>query len=182
MVANYEDLLRCKPKSRASKKEVAQEENKYKPSDKQAEVKILKSKVEAPKTKGIIIKSPARDQIQTPPSPVIGKGKGKVVDLPPPPKRPHLEAIPKHGRPSTTPKLGEKMEKISTQQCLLLNKNVGASGAAMAVDLGTRMAKTCSALSAEVWEHFKTDEHNALLDLGIVSSVVVSTHSLSLVL
>lgn len=61
-------------------------------------------------------------------------------------------------------------------------KNTGASGAAMAVELGTRMAKACSALRAEVWEHFKTYEPHVLLDLGIVSSVVVSTHSLSFVL
>ena len=175
-------MLCRKPKSRASKKEVAQEENKYKPSDKQAEVKILKSKVEAPKTKGITIRSPSRDQIQAPPTPVVGKGKGKVVDLPPPSKKPRLEIIPEQRRLISAPELGDKMEKLNTQQCLVLNKNAGASGLAMEVDLGARVAKFRNILCVELWERFETDEPSAIIDLGIISSVVVSTHPLSLVL
>ena len=89
--------------------------------------------------------------------------------------------IPKQGRLSYSPDLRDKMD-INTQQRMLLNKNVGASGAAMAVDLGNRMSKACSALNVELWESFKTDEPSTLLDLGIMSSIVVSTHSLSLVL
>ena len=70
---------------------------------------------------------------------------------------------------------------INTQQRMLLDKNAGASGAAMAVDLGARMAKSCNALGSVVWDHLKTNDPNVLLNLGLVSSVVVSTHSLGLV-
>ena len=51
----------------------------------------------------------------------------------------------------------------------------------MEVDLGAKIVKSCNALGSEVWPHFKTNDPNALLDPGLVSSVFVSTHSLGLV-
>ena len=51
----------------------------------------------------------------------------------------------------------------------------------MAVDLDARITKAYNAHGSEVWGHFKNDDPDSFLDLGIVLSVVVSTHPLSLV-
>lgn len=56
----------------------------------------------------------------------------------------------------------------------MLNKNAGTSGLAMTVDLGARVAKGFNALGSKVWDHFKNDDPDALVDIDIVSSIVVS--------
>lgn len=75
-----------------------------------------KSKFEVPKTKGIVIGYLSRDQNPTLLAFVIGKGKGKLVELHRPLKKKSLESFLEHERPRITPELGDKMDKLNTQQ------------------------------------------------------------------
>lgn len=107
---------------------------------------------------------------------MVGKGKEVMVQSSRPLKNQRLEPIPEQRRLISTPELGDRMEKLNTQQCLVLHKNAGASGQAMAVDLGARVAQSCNLISGDLWEHFKRDEPTALLELSLMSSVVVSIY------
>ena len=106
MVRHYKDLALQKPKSSRAKKSVPEEVKKRKAPVEQTKEKTpsleleapkkleVSKKPEAPEDKGIIIWSPPREQIKTPPTPVIGKGKQVMVEPPRPLKKQKLTPIP----------------------------------------------------------------------------------------
>ena len=76
----------------------------------------------------------------------------------------------------------ETRREMDIQQCLSVHENASASGQAMAADLVGRMVQSLNLAGDDLWERFKTDDPLALLELGLVSSVVVSIHPLNFML
>lgn len=123
----------------------------------------VSKKLEAPKLKGIVIESPPREQIKTPPAPVDGKGKGKLVEPARPLKKQRLGPILEQRQLFSTTELTDKMEKLDLQNYLLLHKKAGASGQAMSIDLLARMVQSSNLISADLWDRFKTKSPSLFL-------------------
>lgn len=71
---------------------------------------------------------------------------------------------------------------MDIQQCLSVRENVGASRQAMEPDLVGRIVQSLNLNGGDLWESFKTDDPIALLELGLMSSVMVITHPLNFIL
>ena len=71
---------------------------------------------------------------------------------------------------------------MDTREHLSLSSNTGATGQAMAIDLMTRVARSLSTVSSNLWEQFKDSDTNAQLELEIHSHVMVYIYFLHFVL
>lgn len=91
-----------------------------------------------------------------------------------PSKRQKLTPIPEQ-RPLTPNIEKENWREFNSQLHLRLHPNAGASGTTMVADFGKIMVDSCSALTSDVWKHFKTDHPSSLLNFGLMSSIIVST-------
>ena len=105
-----------------------------------------------------------------------GKGKKVLVEPPRPPKRqkrgpeplssPLDPAIPQH-------------RELNTQLKMKLHLNAGDSGTAMVEDYTRFLVEGCSQIAPDVWDRFKSDQSGGLLNLGLMSSLIVSISLLS---
>ena len=59
-----------------------------------------------------------------------------------------------------------------------LHLNAGDSGTAMVEDYAKFLAEGYSSIAPEVWDRFKSDQIGGLLNLGLMSSLIVSISSL----
>ena len=90
MVAYYEDILHRKSRETCTKRGTREEKNNiptYKSQEKSLTPRLevpkkhdVSRKLEALKWKGVIIGSPLQDKSPTPPAPVLGKEKEKMVE------------------------------------------------------------------------------------------------------
>ena len=55
-----------------------------------------------------------------------------------------------------------------------LHLNAGDSGAAMVEDYTRFLVEGCSQIAPDVWDRFKSDQSGGLLNLGLMSSLIVS--------
>lgn len=106
-------------------------------------------KPEAPKLKGIVFKSPAQEQIDAPPAPVEGKGKGEVVELPCPSIKQNLIPLLEQRQMIPDPEVITRKE-VDLQQHLSLYENAGASGQAIAVDMMSWMAQSLNVVGIDL--------------------------------
>ena len=55
-----------------------------------------------------------------------------------------------------------------------LHLNAGDSGTAMVEDYTRFLVEGCNQISPDVWDRFKSDQSGGLLNLGLMSSLIVS--------
>ena len=115
------------------------------------------------------------------PAPVEGKGKGKLEEPSRPPKRQKLTPVREQRQVIPDPEVITWRE-VDTREHLSLSINAGATGQAMCIDLMTRVARSLTTVSSDLWEHFKDNDTNAQLELGIHSHVVVCIYLLHFLL
>lgn len=135
-------------------------------------------RVGAPKEKRVAFREPVPLSNLSPKSAHGDKGKGKLVDTPPP-KKLKSTAVPgpKQMVPhQTTPSRPE----ADFSHHLSLDEQAGSRVCATAHEAMTKMANSLNIVNGEVWDRFNNEDVPSLLELGIRTQSVVSLISVEL--
>lgn len=129
-------------------------------------------KTGAPKEKGVAFKEPVPPNQPKPTVPSGDKGKGKLVETPPPKKhKPTLVSDPMQVVPH---KPTSSRPKAEFTQRLSLDEKAGSRGLSMALEAMKKIANAMNIVIGEVWDRLNTEEVPSLLDLGVCTQAVVS--------
>lgn len=120
--------------------------------------------------KGITINEPT-SQPPALPAPVKGIGKKVLVESPRLPKK---QKRGTEHEPSLLDPVPRKPREVKTQFHMKLHPNAEDFGTAVVVGYSKFLVEGCSAIAPEVWDRFKSNQTGALLNFGLMSSLVVS--------
>lgn len=186
----YKDILRKRSRTSHSKKNSREEKTKTPAKDKshtpELEISLheheipkdpeVPTQLDAPKLKGVVFKEPT-SQPKSLPAPVEGKGKGVFVEPPRPFKKQKFTPVCEQRQAIPDPEVITRRE-VDTRENLSLSNNAGATGQEMAVDLMTRVARSLSTVSSNLWEQFKDSDTHAQVELEIHFHIVVCIYLL----
>ena len=90
-----------------------------------------------------------------------------MVEVPPP--------LKKQNRGPEQPPIPLKARELKTQVHMRLHPDAGDSGTAMVADYVKFLVEGCSSIAPKVWGRFKANHIGGLVNLGLMSSLVVSS-------
>ena len=129
-------------------------------------------KIGAPKEKGVAFKEPVPPSQPKPTVPTGDKGKGRLVETPPPKK---LKATPVPEPMQVVPhKPSSSRPEAEFAHHLSLDEHAGPRGLSMALEAMKKIGNAMNIVNGEVWDRLNTEEVPSLLDLGVCTQAVVS--------